>query len=153
MMHVSSYQQNLSNKTCVIVILHYVKEHSLQTLTEIDNSIKHVEQKKQCYGYNEYIPHRNTYEYQLRVFSSNISKIKHLRSTCHALMLIRTKQENERDLDLGSIECIKNGRGTAQVILAYGESGLQNRGFFQTALTYIPTKGRPRMVERMIQIV
>ena len=68
-----------------------LKSIRCKTLTEIDNSITHVEQKKQCYGYNEYIPHRNTYEYQLRVFSSNISKIKHLRSTCHALMLIRTK--------------------------------------------------------------
>ncbi|MFM7980825.1 MAG: hypothetical protein ACKPKO_16060 [Candidatus Fonsibacter sp.] len=45
--------------------------------------------------------------------------------------------------------------GSPKVIMTYGESGIKNSGLFQKyvqqhKITYIPTKGHPHMVERMI---
>ncbi len=71
-------------------------------------------------------------------------------------VIVPVKSKNESELALGFVECMNKMGGSPKVIMTDGEGGINNSGLFQKyfqqhKITYIPTKGHPHMVERMIR--
>ncbi|MFM7980117.1 MAG: hypothetical protein ACKPKO_12455 [Candidatus Fonsibacter sp.] len=71
-------------------------------------------------------------------------------------VIVPNKYKNESELALGFVECMNKMGGSPQLIITDGEGGIKNSGLFQKyfqqhKITYIPTKGHPHMVERMIR--
>ena len=71
-------------------------------------------------------------------------------------VIVPIKGKTESDLALGFIECMNKMGDPPKVIMTDGEGAIQNSGLFQkyfaeSHITYIPTRSRPVFVERMIR--
>ena len=70
--------------------------------------------------------------------------------------IVPIQKARQSDLALGFVECINKMGGPPRVIMTVGEGAIKNSGLFQTYfeehhITYIPTRGHPVFVDRIIR--